>query len=338
MNFKKIILFFFGLILIFVFSNTTFAQDEQDEDDPPTRSIISKDFKSKRKKSTRRKTRVRKNKRQTRRKRVTTNSRRRYKHTRRKRYRRKKAAATASAKVKVAKPKFTTEELGVTFWRLRPLFPEEENDGDISLFRVIVDRETGRREAWTAERVNSTTEFKPGDRVRFTIESSRTGYLYIVNREFYMDGTYGRPALIFPTLRTRGGDNSVRAGSLIEIPSASDSVPYFTVKPGREDYAGEELAVIITKDPIPGVEIKIRAQRLTREKVEKWLSEWGATIDTYDAEDGVGIAYSVEEAQAANSQTRDLFQEEPLPQTIYRVKVRQGLPLLIPFQMQAVRQ
>ncbi|MEP6901565.1 MAG: DUF4384 domain-containing protein, partial [Actinomycetota bacterium] len=120
------------------------------------------------------------------------------------------------------------EQIGVTFWRLRPIAAD---DGDVPVFSVKVG---DGRANWTAERVNSTTQFKIGDRVRFTIESSRSGYLYIVNREFYTDGTAGAAEIIFPTLRTRGGDNHVGAGSLIEVPSSTDSVPYFTIKPKRK--------------------------------------------------------------------------------------------------------
>lgn len=220
-----------------------------------------------------------------------------------------------------------SEELGVTFWRMRPLGADE---ADAPTFPVKINNQT---ENWTAERVGSATTFQKGDRVRFTIESSRTGYLYIVNREFYADGTTGDANLIFPTLRTRGGDNRVSAGSLIEIPAATDSVPYFTIKPRREDYAGEELAVIISPIKIPNIEINLRAQAINRENIEKWLKDWGATVDIYDAEDGEGIAYTRTEAEAVNS--RALTQEEPLPQTIYRVQVRADAPLFVPFRMQA---
>lgn len=222
-----------------------------------------------------------------------------------------------------------TEQLGVTFWRLRPL---ESDETDAPTFPVRLNNGT---ENWTAERVSSTTKFKKGDRVRFTIESSRSGYLYIVNREFYTDGTSGDAELIFPTLRTRGGDNRVTAGSLVEIPAATDSVPYFTIKPRRADYAGEEILAIISPVKIPGIEIEMRAQTITREKVQKWLGDWSADVAVYDAADGEGIAYTTAEAQASTTTSRALTQEEPLPQTIFRVQARANQPLLVSFQMQA---
>ena len=257
--------------------------------------------------------------------------------------RRKNIAVVTSAKrrynlvKKIAPPikvavnaRLKTEELGVTFWRLRA---PDADETDAPTFPVKVNNGT---ENWTAERVSSTTKFKKGDRVRFTIESSRTGYLYIVNREFYTDGTSGEAELIFPTLRTRGGDNQVMAGSLVEIPASTDSVPYFTIKPRRADYAGEELLAIISPAKIPGVELDLRAQAITHERVHKWLGDWSAKVDVYDAADGEGIAYTLVEAEASTVKSRALTQEEPLPQTIYRVQIKNDAPLIVLFQMQAL--
>jgi hypothetical protein len=223
-----------------------------------------------------------------------------------------------------------TEELGVTFWRLRPKSADED---DAPIFSVKINNQA---EDWTAERVGSTTKFRKGDRVRFTIESSRTGYLYIVNREVYADGTTGQAEIIFPTLRTRNGDNRVTAGSLVEIPASTDSVPYFTVKPRRADYAGEEILVVIMPEKLSNIEIGLRAQAISLEMLQKWMEDWAAEVEIFDAEDGEGVAYTSTEAQAANSQSRALTQEEPLPQTIYRVRINADLPLVVPFQMQAI--
>lgn len=219
-----------------------------------------------------------------------------------------------------------SEQLGITFWRLRPIAAD---DGDVPIFSVKVG---DGRANWTAERVNSTTRFKIGDRVRFTIESSRSGYLYIVNRELYADGTAGQAEIIFPTLRTRGGDNRVVAGSLIEVPDSTDSVPYFTIKPRRADYAGEEIAVLIVKEKLP-FEIGMKPIAINLTQYDKWFEDWAATVDIYDAADGEGIAITNNEALAANSTSRSLEQEEPLPQTIYKVQISSDLPLLVPFRM-----
>ena len=259
---------------------------------------------------------------------VITNTRRRYNLVRRVP---SKTPVTAKVDKKppVQKGSVKTEQIGVTFWRLRPI---SDDDGDVPVFAVRVG---DGRENWTAERVNSTTRFREGDRVRFTIESSRTGYLYIINREYYTDGSTGAANIIFPTLRTRGGENSVTAGSLVDIPAASDSVPYFTIKPKRKDYAGEELVVIITKEKLP-LDIGLKAQPVGTTQFDKWSMDWSATVDIYDAADGEGIAMTNTELSVAQTSTRALEQEEPLPQTIYKVRIGSDLPLFVPIRMSAV--
>ena len=310
------------LVIFFVGSISVFAQDEP----PASRSIVSLDFKKKRpaadagaaaqqisaKMNVRRRKTVA----------ALSNPRRKYNLT--KRILVKRVTKPAPVKSKV-------EELGVTFWRMRP--PAADDEG-APLFPVRIGE---RVQNWTAERVASSTMFEKGDRVRFSVESSRAGYLYIINREFYADGTTGEANVIFPTLRTRGGDNRVRAGSLIEIPSASDSVPYFTIKPRREDYAGEELIVLILPNELPNYEKTLRAQPVTAQNLTKWFADWESLIDIYDAEDGISTAYTEMEAQAANAASRALTQEEPLPQTIFRVFLKPSAPMFVAFRMNAVR-
>jgi hypothetical protein len=158
--------------------------------------------------------------------------------------------------------------------------------------------------------------------------------MYIVNREFYKDGTAGAASLIFPVSRINGGENRVTAGTLIEIPSASDSTPFFTIKPHRDGYAGEELIVLITKEKLP-LEIGLKPLEINQTQLEKWLEDWGATIDIFDAADGEGIALTAAEA-SAGAQTRSLVQEEPLPQTIFKARINPDAPLLVSFRMSAV--
>ena len=231
---------------------------------------------------------------------------------------------------KSAAPVLKSEELGVTFWRLRPL---KETDGDVPTFPVRVG---DGNQNWAAERVRSSTRFEPGDRVRFTIEASRTGYLYIANREIYADGTYGDAEIIFPTLRTRSGDNHVSAGTLVEIPGSNDSVPYFTIQPRRADYVGEELIVVITPNEMTNIEKTLRPQPISKERLDKWY-DWQMGADVYDADDGEGIAYTQTEGDAAENASRSLTREEPLPQTIFRLKIPKEMPLFVIIRLESAK-
>ena len=57
-----------------------------------------------------------------------------------------------------------------------------------------------------------------------------------------------------------------------------------------------------------------------------------AMIDA-DAGDGEGVTMTNVELTAAQTATRALEQEEPLPQTIYKVRISSDMPLLVPFRM-----
>lgn len=333
----------FVIVCVLAISISVSAQDTEPEDEP-TRSISSTDFQKQRKKTPQTKLeplfkKETDNSSPQRKKELSTvaNPKRVYKLVKRVPAKRKPTAQVKPSenggknRTNPTPKTPKTEEIGVTFWRLRPR--NENTDGDSPAFRVRIG---DTFENWTSARVASTTKFLSGDRVRFTIESSRSGYLYIINREFYKSGDSGDAMIIFPTLRTREGNNQVTAGSLVEIPSSKDSVSYFTIKPKRSDYAGEEIIVLISSTKLSDYEIALRAQPIGREKLDDWFEKWGSIADIYDAEDGEGIAATQTESEAATVSSRDLTQEEPLPQTIYKVQVEPTKPLLVSFQMQAV--
>ena len=87
-------------------------------------------------------------------------------------------------------------------------------------------------------------EIVQGRSIANQCEAVRAGYLYVIDREQYADGTLGEPYLIFPT-RTSAGDNKV-AGRLLEIPAQDDSPPFFTMKKSRPDHVAEVLSVLVT--------------------------------------------------------------------------------------------
>ena len=94
--------------------------------------------------------------------------------------------------------------------------------------------EQGGTKQYVPVRVAAGEPVAAGQRVRVSIEAPRAGYLYVINREQYADGTMSEPYLIFPTLRTRGGDNAVKAGRVVEIPDQGDNPPLLhTAAPAR---------------------------------------------------------------------------------------------------------
>ena len=208
--------------------------------------------------------------------------------------------------------------VGITVWRLR-----ESRAGDDKEIRISA-RDGG--EEFTPERIEADTLLAEGQRVRVSIETARTGYLYVIDREQYSDGTFGAPYLIFPTLRTQGGKNDVMAGRLVEIP---DNPPYFTMRMSRPDQTAEMLTVLVTPKPLPDVKIRRDALKLTQEQVYGWEKQWGAKVKRLEARGQAGQTYTRAEKQAGMERTRLLTHEEPVPQTMYHCETKPGEPLLV---------
>ncbi len=221
--------------------------------------------------------------------------------------------------------------IGVTIWRLRLARSAERGE------RIVLHEEAKAAE-WLPERVSADSRLREGDRVRFSIEAARTGYLYVIARERYIDGTAGEPFLIFPTSRTRGGNNSVKAGRIIEIPAQDDDPPFFTLKRTRSDHTGETLVVVVTPTPIEGLQISDKAQMLLKEQVAMWEKQWGTQVGRLEMENGVGKRWTKEEKEAGADRTRSLNEEEPAPQTLYyRPGAKMADPVFVKVELQYSR-
>ncbi len=215
------------------------------------------------------------------------------------------------------------EEIGVTVWRLRP-----SRSGDTGGRVLVLD---GLKQSeWTPERIEADTPLNFGDRVRLSIESPRPGFLYIIDREQYVDGTLGEPMMIFPTLHTRGGDNRVAPGKLIDIPAQEDQYSYFTAQPtgNRRDQIAEVLTIILVSQPLP-LQIGDQPLKITNTQVASWEKIWGGAAERLELIDGAGRAWTNEEKLAGAAKSRQLTQAGPPPQTVYRVARKAGGPLLV---------
>jgi Domain of unknown function (DUF4384) len=225
-------------------------------------------------------------------------------------------AASVSASV-------DTEEIGVTVWRLRP--SRRTDPGG----RVLV-LDGAKQTQWTPERIEADTPLNIGDRVRLTIEAPRPGYLYIIDREQYADATFGQPMMIFPTLRTRDGDNRVRPGKLIDIPAQEDEYSYFTAQPSgdRRDQIAEVLTIILLSDPLK-IPISAQPAALTDKEFSDWERLWGGAAERLELVGGAGQIWTDAEKQASAANGRQLTQGGPPPQTVYRVAKRAGASLMV---------
>jgi hypothetical protein len=197
----------------------------------------------------------------------------------------------------------TTLKVGVTIWKV-----ERVNDGQSM-------REFARR-------VEAGTKFHEGDLLRLSIESPRTGFLYVVDRDWFTDGSSGETKLIFPLL---GEDNELQAGKLIDIPAAHDTP--FKTSP-KANQAGEMLTIIVTSAPLS---LPLSKDFLTVSKAQlgEWETKWSGMTERFEMNGGVGLTRTLEEQEAASpTGSRQLTRDDPSPQTIYYLSPRSRNGLL----------
>lgn len=228
-------------------------------------------------------------------------------------------------------PGRNSEEIGVTIWRLRPAQSSESGA------RLLV-LDGAKQEQWVAERIEADTPLSIGDRVRITVESPRPGFLYIVDREQYADGTLGEAMLIFPTLRTRGGDNRVEPGKLIDIPAQEDQYSYFTAQPAgeRRDQVAEVLTIILLPERLP-LTIGAHPLRINPQELANWESTWSGATERLELLNGAGQTWTNEEQEAGRATGRRLTQTAPPPQTVYRVTRKTAGTLLVTVPLRYAR-
>jgi hypothetical protein len=141
--------------------------------------------------------------------------------------------------------------------------------------------------------------------------------------------------LIFPTTRTLGGDNQVKAGRLVDVPAQEDSPPYFTLRRSRTDQVGELLSVLVTKAPLDELQIGDKAQKLSASQVAMWEKSWGSQVGRLELSDGAEKVWTKEEKEAGAKAGRPLKAEAPAPQTLYYSPgVKADEPLLVKVHLQ----
>lgn len=234
-----------------------------------------------------------------------------------------------SGAYRVATPNVPTDNVapdtvvGVTIWRLRPANRSDSGE------RLIVHDDNSTKE-WLPERISANTRLVQGDKLRISVEAVRDGYLYVINREQYADGTLGEPYLIFPTTRTTGGDNEVSVGKLIEIPGQDDAPPFFTMRKSRVDHVAEVVSVLVTPKPLEGVQIGDKPLKLAESQVAEWEKTWGESVGRLDMT-AVGQTWTKDEKEA---RTRALTTSAPAPQLVfYRPGAKRTEPMFVKLKL-----
>ncbi|MBC7797588.1 MAG: DUF4384 domain-containing protein [Pyrinomonadaceae bacterium] len=229
-----------------------------------------------------------------------------------------KNAKTAKT-VKTDLPVNRSQQIGLTLWRLSPTTAANTVEGGEDLPFTG----TAGAQFLTPTRVSLDTLFETGDYVRLSLETTRRGYIYVVDQEMYADGSLGDAFLVFPNKRIRNGANIVAPGKPVELPDLKGNPFYFELRPQNSNgkaIISEVLSVIVTEKPIAGLNTGENPVLITPAKLAGWRSKYAGRAEIFERESiTTKQGYSKAERDAANGSVT-LTNSDSLPNTIYMVE------------------
>jgi len=115
---------------------------------------------------------------------------------------------------------------------------------------------------------------------------------------------------------------------IIYVPAQGDPIPYFTLQRSRKDQISESLTIIVSPEPLPlGAGLR-QLDSAEAAQLTQWEKQWGGPTERREARGGAGTGWTAAEKEAGEGK-RLLVQGDPLPQTIYRVAIKPGGPVLV---------
>jgi hypothetical protein len=250
-------------------------------------------------------------------------------------------------------PKSMTHlNVGMTLWRVRVATEAESKDSKVAKewmswdqkdYEVVVTRMSDAEPIPDQDLIQITIEYLANQDQRY---SNRAGYLYVINREQFPDGSLRNARLIFPTLMTYGGDNRVLPGKTVTLPDPKR--PFIITRgvsgqPQRSEVYTIILSPVPLDDELPQP-LGNKAIQLTPQLVTRWEQRWGAREVRADLKGSLGQSRTQRELEAngdtdetrgTKDSAEDLTQDDSVPQTVFRSVVRPGVGMLftvkIPF-------
>lgn len=225
--------------------------------------------------------------------------------------------------------------IGFTLWELvKSTASDDQNvkEEHTKLVRVRVgDKEKEQKEKtqFTPRRINSNTELSNGQWFRISLESPIKGYIYVINREVYKDGTYSCPYLVFPRKVDKDQSDRIVAGKLLYLPNKND---YFEIDPQsineKKVKVAEAFHVIITSSSIPDLPLLDTndPREIDETQFEK-LKKWEVKLWKFESEEEAGKAITSIEKLASTETQGQLNDNDPLPQTVYHIACKDSDPI-----------
>jgi len=215
-------------------------------------------------------------------------------------------------------------KVGVTLWRIRPAKAADPKGARL----LVLVRPGAKATEEVPERVDPKSELSDGDQFRLSVEVPSSGYLYVIDREKFKDGAMGAPYLIYPNWQTPTGDNVVAPGRVLEIPGRRDEVNVFTLQP-KANQVSEVLSLLVSPEPIAGLKIGHDPLELSAAVYAGWEKKWAVEAQQFELVGDQSPVMTDKENQAGAGSGPALTQDDPLPQTLYKLNVKPGTGVLV---------
>jgi hypothetical protein len=224
----------------------------------------------------------------------------------------------------------TSEQVGVTIWRLRKC-----GTGGGKRCFLELRNEQGDGAMYEALRVSTAADFREGDGIQLAVESRAKGYVYVLHQEVYADGRTGEPKLLFPQ---REGVNAVAPGHPLLVPAQGEDGAVKVLKMRNalsKPLAAERLRVIVVPRPIEGLFVQDRPRHISDADVSGWESLWAGRLELFDLAGGGDERMSLNEWHAMRdvNRARDLTTEDLSPQKLYVVERKRNDGVLFTLEL-----
>jgi len=243
--------------------------------------------------------------------------------------------------------------LGITLWRIRPATEAEIKDPKVSTeemawdgqeHRVVVTRMSDESPITEKDLIQMTVEYLPDRTGADAMPSNQAGYLYVINREQF-GNDLKNARLIFPTLLTYDGDNRLLTGKTVTLPGPKRP---FRIKRGddhRQAQAYETYTIILSPvllDSELPEDLGRTAMALSPGLLKRWEERWNVSEAKADLLGRSGQARTQRELEASGDiddvrstedTAKDLTQDDPPPQTVFRKVVKPGETMLVTIRL-----
>ncbi|KAF0249803.1 MAG: hypothetical protein FD167_794 [bacterium] len=241
--------------------------------------------------------------------------------------------------------------LGLTLWNLR----KSEAD-DTFRERNIIGNVIGteKEEDLTPERVEGEPlKVEDGAYVRFSVESPVGGYLYVFDREQYVDGSYGVTYLVYPIkgVNNLEDNNQIKINQPIYIPRQKEGYYINLTKGNERKVVADVYTFLVSPSPLGLNPIKctkignntkgeaiikcgIREVKKEEFDFEAKLKEWSSYTEVSDfnlkAQNHKKYkTMDKAEIKSLNNKANKLTVKSPPPQKVYTIARKPTEPYML---------